>query len=63
MAAELHLAEDTLALHLLLESAERLVDIVVADDDLHGEKALLSDLIRVHETGPAWPIPENGRGV
>jgi hypothetical protein len=35
MAAELHLAENTLALHLLLQHLERLVDIVIADENLH----------------------------
>jgi hypothetical protein len=35
MAAELHLAEDTLALHLLLQRAEGLVDIIVTDEKLH----------------------------
>jgi len=35
MAAELHLAEDALALHLLLQHLEGLVDIVVADENLH----------------------------
>ena len=35
MAAELHLAEDALALHLLLQHLESLVDIVVTDDYLH----------------------------
>src|SRR5215217_8125998 len=34
--AELHLAEDTLALHLLLQGAERLVDVVFPDKNLHG---------------------------
>ena len=33
MAAELHLAEDAFALHLLLQHPERLVDIVVADEN------------------------------
>ena len=32
--AELHLPEDAFALHLLLQRLERLVDVVVADDDL-----------------------------
>jgi hypothetical protein len=32
MAAELHLAEDALALHLLLQDPESLVDIVVTDE-------------------------------
>ena len=35
MAAELHLAEETFALHLLLQRLEGLVDIVVADENLH----------------------------
>src|SRR5712691_12833056 len=35
MAAELHLAEDAIALHLLLQHLEGLVDIVVTDENLH----------------------------
>ena len=35
MPTELHLAEDALALHLLLQRPEGLVDIVVADENLH----------------------------
>ena len=35
MAAEFHLAEYALALHLLLQHLERLVDIVVTDENLH----------------------------
>src|ERR1700704_916744 len=35
MAAELHLAEHALALHLLLQHLEGLVDIVVTDENLH----------------------------
>jgi hypothetical protein len=35
MAAEFHLAEYALALHLLLQHLESLVDIVVADENLH----------------------------
>ena len=35
MAAKLHFAEDAFALHLLLQRLQRLVDIVVPDDDLH----------------------------
>src|SRR5687768_16251830 len=35
MTPELHLAIDALALQLLLQGAQRLVDIVIADDDLH----------------------------
>src|SRR4051812_2427453 len=35
MTAELHLAENTLALHLLLQRLEGLVDVVIADENLH----------------------------
>ena len=35
MFAELHLAEDAFALHLLLQRSEGLVDIVVTDKNLH----------------------------
>jgi hypothetical protein len=35
MAAELHLAENALALHLLLQRLEGLVDVVVTDENLH----------------------------
>ena len=35
MAAELHLAEDALALHFLLQHLEGLIDIVVTDENLH----------------------------
>ena len=33
--AKLHLAEDAFALHFLLQSPEGLIDIVIANDDLH----------------------------
>src|SRR5258708_2939402 len=35
-AAQFHFAEHSLALHLLFEDPEGLVDIVVANEDLHG---------------------------
>ena len=35
MAAELHLAEDALTLHFLLQRFERLIDIVVTNQNLH----------------------------
>jgi hypothetical protein len=35
MAAELHLAEDTLTLHLLFQRLEGLIDIVIANENLH----------------------------
>src|SRR5580700_9541245 len=35
MAAELHLAENPLALHLLLQRLEGLINIVIANENLH----------------------------
>ena len=35
MLAELHLAEDAFALHLFLQGSKGLIDIVIANDDLH----------------------------
>src|SRR3546814_7331282 len=35
MAAQLHLAEDAFALHLLLQGLQGLIDIVIAHQDLH----------------------------
>lgn len=35
MATHLHFAEDTFALHLFLESAESLINIIIADEYLH----------------------------
>lgn len=35
VAAHLHFAEDTFALHLFLESAESLINIIIADEYLH----------------------------
>jgi hypothetical protein len=35
VAAKLHLAEDPLALHLLLERLEGLIDVIVTNENLH----------------------------
>src|SRR5450755_2333179 len=56
VASELHLAEDALTLHLLFQRLQRLVDIVVANDDL--QNALLQAQIweaRVITEG-FWPV-------
>src|SRR5689334_6799117 len=45
MTPELHLAEDAFALHLLFQRLQRLVDIVVANDDLQ-RRLLLADRMR-----------------
>jgi hypothetical protein len=39
---ELHLAEDAFTLHFLLQGPEGLIDIVIADDDLHA--SIISEL-------------------
>ena len=44
-AAELHLAEDALALHLFLQHPEGLVDIVVTDENLHGRSSSIERLL------------------
>jgi len=36
MSPELHLAKNAFTLHFLLKRLERLVDVVVADNDLQG---------------------------
>src|ERR1700729_51268 len=41
MSAKLHFAEDSFALHLLLEGLEGLIDIVVANEYLHGLSCIL----------------------
>src|SRR5260370_32300673 len=40
IAAELHLAEDPFALHLLLQDAQRLIDVVFTDENLHFDRFL-----------------------
>jgi hypothetical protein len=35
MPAKLHLAENTFALHLLFQRLEGLIDIIIADENLH----------------------------
>src|SRR6266404_3642835 len=39
VAAQLHFAENALALHLLLERLEGLVDIIVSDENLHARSS------------------------
>jgi hypothetical protein len=41
MAAQLHLAEDALALHLLLQSLEGLIDVIIADENLHAASSFI----------------------
>ena len=55
MAAQLHLAENTLALHLLFERLQRLVDVVVTDENLH--LAAYSPLQGAPPTGTRARLP------
>ena len=50
MLAELHLAEDAFALHLFLQHLEGLINIVVADENLHA--VLLCN--------PTFDVPSSG---
>jgi hypothetical protein len=52
MAAELHLAEDALALHLLLKHLEGLFDIVVPDENLHAAFLFDRAVERTNGQGP-----------
>ena len=46
MAPNFHLAEDALALHLLLQGAERLINIVFPNQNLHAfSSSLLPDTL------------------
>src|SRR5262249_14959804 len=49
VAAELHLAETALALHLLLQRLEGLIDIVVTDETLHASFLLARMVLDVPE--------------
>src|SRR5690606_10785943 len=62
MAAHLHFAEDALAPHLLLERPESLIDIVVADENLH-VVILCSKAVRARPqaSAPATNSPRIGR--
>ena len=62
MAAELHLTEDTLALHFLFQGAEGLIDVVVADLYVHGRSLLLRGVLHLivmqrRKNPPATAIP------
>jgi len=57
MAAELHLAENPLALHLLLERLEGLIDVIVPDENLHAAYLFGKDSLTLGCDGsPAPPI-------
>src|SRR3954451_4226744 len=58
MTAQLHLAVDALALQLFLERAQRLLDIIVANDDLHkypSNSFKISTLRPTYTDTRVWP--------
>jgi hypothetical protein len=59
VAAQLHFAENSLALHLLLERFERLVDIVVTNENLH----LVACSLVMVRTGHPVGVSERPVGV
>jgi hypothetical protein len=64
MTAELHLAENTLALHLLLQRLEGLIDIVIANENLHAASSFNgSDWNSGKAKGrqKAWPLTSSAR--
>src|SRR6201994_954177 len=59
MAAELHLAENPLALHLLLQRLEGLINIVIANKNLHAASSFeRSHLNRVKAKGAENTAPQ-----
>ena len=65
MSAQLHLAENALALHLLLQRLEGLVDVVVPDENLHAAYLSLNSIacsnVNVREPADA-PIERHRTG-
>src|SRR4029079_11932021 len=54
VTSQLHLAEDTFTLHLLLQDAQRLIDIVFADENLHFDRFLPSSTAPEETPGLAF---------
>src|SRR5690606_17245526 len=59
MTTEFHFAEDAFALHLLFQRLERLVDIVVANENLH---VVASPVVGFGNWVPVG-MPGNGRAA
>src|SRR5690606_10684970 len=60
-AAKLHLAEDALALHLLLQRAEGLIDVVVSDLDLHVGRSSFPTTVWTAKNDPPPTATSRGR--
>src|SRR5258707_3431172 len=58
VTAELHLAENTLALHLLLQHLQGLVDVVIANENLHAASSSIDRIgILVRQKAGERPSP------
>src|SRR5262249_48595271 len=57
----LHLAEDALALHLLLQCLESLIDVVVADLNQQAEYLGVFEPVAYAVTTAAWPAQSPAR--
>jgi hypothetical protein len=55
VTTQLHLAIDTFTLQLLLEGAQRLVDIIVANEDLHKRSSLSVEMVPAAALSDAPP--------
>jgi hypothetical protein len=64
MTAQLHLAIDALALQLLLERAQRLVDIIVANNDLHKKPSNSLQILPARNPASSGILPaESGQWI
>jgi hypothetical protein len=64
VTAELHLAENTLALHLLFQRLEGLIDIVIANENLHAAssfKLIGLDSVKAKGWRKALPLTLSAR--
>ena len=61
MAAKLHLAKNPLALHLPFQRLERLVDIVVTDENLHALSILFFEWAGTRTPGGAIELCDSAK--
>jgi len=59
MPTELHLAEDALALHFPFQRLEGLIDVVVADENLH-VKLLFDQAVDRPDSQAVWAMADVG---
>ncbi|POF31064.1 hypothetical protein CLV41_105244 [Roseibium marinum] len=59
MTAKFHFTEDAFALHLFLERLQRLIDIVVANQNLHAFFPIFVALRPIRSQNWTWPVLDN----